>query len=230
VKRRIILSLCAATVLGLALLPDAAVSQQKSLTEQLVGSWTIISNDNVAPDGTKRQILVQIRREFSFSVLMEATHLLSSTRHVQNLWANPDWTARQRKTSQPLRERSHRLALGRSTKRPTPSSRALRAISSRMMKAGTNAASSHWKAINSKWSIHLRAPAAEQKSCSDVRSSTRRRHWALYSITSSARARSVGGTVSPSALAVLRLIASSYLVGACTARFAGFSPLRMRST
>jgi hypothetical protein len=56
VKRRIILSLCAATVLGLALLPDAAVSQQKSLTEQLVGSWTIISNDNVAPDGTKRQI------------------------------------------------------------------------------------------------------------------------------------------------------------------------------
>jgi Lipocalin-like domain len=56
VKRRIILSLCAATVLGLALLPGAAVSQQKSLTEQLVGSWTIISNDNVAPDGTKRQI------------------------------------------------------------------------------------------------------------------------------------------------------------------------------
>ena len=35
-----------------------------------------------------------------------------------------------------------------------------------------------------------------------------------YSITSSARATSVGGTVRPSALAVLRLIASSYLVGA----------------
>ena len=51
-----------------------------------------------------------------------------------------------------------------------------------------------------------------------------------YSITSSARASSVGGTVKPSALAVLRLIASSYLVGACTGRSAGFSPLRMRST
>ena len=51
-----------------------------------------------------------------------------------------------------------------------------------------------------------------------------------YSITSSARARSVGGTVRPSALAVLRLITSSYLVGACTGRSAGFSPLRMRST
>ena len=34
----------------------------------------------------------------------------------------------------------------------------------------------------------------------------------------------------PSALAVLRLITSSYLVGACTGRSAGFSPLRMRST
>ena len=39
-----------------------------------------------------------------------------------------------------------------------------------------------------------------------------------------------GGMVRPSALAVLRLITSSYLVGACTGRSAGFSPLRMRST
>src|SRR5262245_46530990 len=53
--------------------------------------------------------------------------------------------------------------------------------------------------------------------------------WA-YSITSSARASTDGGTVRPSALAVLRLITSSYLVGACTGRSAGFSPLRMRST
>src|SRR5262249_16097630 len=40
----------------------------------------------------------------------------------------------------------------------------------------------------------------------------------LHSITSSARARSVGGTSRPSAFAVLRLITSSYLVGACTGR------------
>jgi len=51
-----------------------------------------------------------------------------------------------------------------------------------------------------------------------------------YSITSLARASNVGGTVRPSALAVLRLITSSYLVGTCTGRSAGFSPLRMRST
>src|SRR5262249_34793212 len=53
---------------------------------------------------------------------------------------------------------------------------------------------------------------------------------AAHSINSSARASSVGGKVRPSALAVLRLITSSYLVGACTGRSAGFSPLRMRST
>ena len=46
---------------------------------------------------------------------------------------------------------------------------------------------------------------------------------------SSARTSSAGGTSMPSALAVLRLITSSYLVGACTGRSAGFSPLRMRS-
>src|SRR5258707_7831244 len=39
-----------------------------------------------------------------------------------------------------------------------------------------------------------------------------------YSITSSARASSVAGTSRPSALAVLRLTTSSYLVGPCTGR------------
>src|SRR5262249_24430135 len=51
-----------------------------------------------------------------------------------------------------------------------------------------------------------------------------------HSITSSARASSVEGTVRPSALAVLRLMISSYLVGACTGKSAGLAPLRMRST
>ena len=51
-----------------------------------------------------------------------------------------------------------------------------------------------------------------------------------YSITSSARSSTVRGTEIPRALAVFRLMTSSYLVGACTGRSAGFSPLRMRST
>jgi hypothetical protein len=36
-------------------LSGSAVAQQKSLKEQLTGTWTMVSNDNVAPDGTKRQ-------------------------------------------------------------------------------------------------------------------------------------------------------------------------------
>src|SRR5262245_16207790 len=51
-----------------------------------------------------------------------------------------------------------------------------------------------------------------------------------HSITSSASASNLSGTVSPSALAVLRLITKSYLIGYCTGRSAAFSPLRMRST
>jgi hypothetical protein len=42
--------------LGLVLSPGGAFSQQKSLKEQLIGTWTLVSNDNVAPDGTKRQL------------------------------------------------------------------------------------------------------------------------------------------------------------------------------
>ena len=49
-----------------------------------------------------------------------------------------------------------------------------------------------------------------------------------YSITSSARASSVGGTSRPSALAVLRLITSSNLVGCITGRSARFMACRRR--
>src|SRR5262249_62353165 len=49
-----------------------------------------------------------------------------------------------------------------------------------------------------------------------------------YSITSSAVASSAGGTVRPSALAVLRLINSATFVASSTGRSAGFSPWRIR--
>ena len=52
----------------------------------------------------------------------------------------------------------------------------------------------------------------------------------FYSITTSAVASSAGDIASPSALAAFRFTTSSYFVGACTGRSAGFSPLRMRST
>src|SRR5258707_8553849 len=52
----------------------------------------------------------------------------------------------------------------------------------------------------------------------------------LHSITSSARASSVGGMSMPSALAVLRFTTSSNLVGCSTGRSAGFAPLKILST
>src|SRR5262245_40583682 len=51
-----------------------------------------------------------------------------------------------------------------------------------------------------------------------------------HSITSSARASSVGGTSSPIVLAVCRLMTNSNLVGSWTGISAGFSPFRMRPT
>src|SRR5262249_49573178 len=53
---------------------------------------------------------------------------------------------------------------------------------------------------------------------------------AFHSITSSARASSVGGTRRPRVLAVLRLMISSNFVGCWTGRSAGLSPARIRPT
>jgi hypothetical protein len=52
----------------------------------------------------------------------------------------------------------------------------------------------------------------------------------LHSITSSAVASSEGGTVRPSAFAVLRLMTSSNLVGCSTGKSPGLAPLRILST
>src|SRR5262249_55714117 len=53
---------------------------------------------------------------------------------------------------------------------------------------------------------------------------------APHSITSSARASSDGGTVRPSAFAVLRLIVSSNFVGCSTGSSAGLAPCKIRCT
>jgi len=55
-KRAHTLSLSVITALGLALLPGAAVAQQKSLKEQLTGTWTLVSIDQTDKDGKKQQL------------------------------------------------------------------------------------------------------------------------------------------------------------------------------
>jgi hypothetical protein len=52
-----VIGLSATLATGAALSSGSAVAQQKSLKEQLVGAWTLVSQELTAPDGTKRQPL-----------------------------------------------------------------------------------------------------------------------------------------------------------------------------
>ena len=51
-KRRSLFSLATITALTLAMAPTGAVSQQKSLKEQLVGTWTFVSSTAKLADGS----------------------------------------------------------------------------------------------------------------------------------------------------------------------------------
>src|SRR5262245_41572068 len=53
---------------------------------------------------------------------------------------------------------------------------------------------------------------------------------AVYSITLSARAMTVGGRVMPSLLAALRLMLNSNVIGCCIGKSVGLAPLRILST
>ena len=50
---RHILSLSAIAALGFALLPGSAPAQQKSLKDQLVGTWNVVAWERTDPDGKK---------------------------------------------------------------------------------------------------------------------------------------------------------------------------------
>jgi hypothetical protein len=52
-NRRNIFSLSAIAAVGLAVLPSSGVSQQKTIKEQIVGTWTFVSALDVHPDGKK---------------------------------------------------------------------------------------------------------------------------------------------------------------------------------
>jgi lipocalin-like protein len=50
-QRRNILGI-SALVVGLAMVPGGASAQQKSIKDQLVGTWTLLLDDNIKDDGT----------------------------------------------------------------------------------------------------------------------------------------------------------------------------------
>ena len=49
------LTITALLCTGVAFCGSHAQAQQKALKDQLVGTWSLVSNENVAPDGAKRQ-------------------------------------------------------------------------------------------------------------------------------------------------------------------------------
>jgi hypothetical protein len=54
-NRRSIFTFSAIAVLALALPPSSSVAQQKTLKEQLVGTWTLVSYEDINANGTKKQ-------------------------------------------------------------------------------------------------------------------------------------------------------------------------------
>jgi Lipocalin-like domain len=54
--RRNLLSISAMMALSLSLLSGNAVAQQKTLKEQLVGTWSLVSYDSIGTDGSKKAV------------------------------------------------------------------------------------------------------------------------------------------------------------------------------
>jgi Lipocalin-like domain len=54
-NRRHLLAVPAALGLSVMLLPAAGIAQQKSIKDQLVGTWTVVSWEQTRPDGTKTE-------------------------------------------------------------------------------------------------------------------------------------------------------------------------------
>jgi hypothetical protein len=79
--RRRILGLSMITAMGLALLPGSALAQQKSLKEQLVGTWTVVSWEQERPDGSKFQ---------RFGANPNGVHVFDANGRYVVMFAHPD--------------------------------------------------------------------------------------------------------------------------------------------
>jgi hypothetical protein len=80
-NRRHILSLSVITALGLAWLPGSAVSQQKSLKDQLVGTWTAVSWEQDVANGPKLQ---------RFGANPKGVTVFDANGRVFSMYARPD--------------------------------------------------------------------------------------------------------------------------------------------
>ncbi len=88
--RRSILSLSAIAALALAMLPGSAVAQQKSLKEQLVGSWIFVGSNGKLADGSptwgsspKGQLIFEANGQYSSMIMRSDTPKYASNNRVK---------------------------------------------------------------------------------------------------------------------------------------------------
>jgi len=80
-NRRHFFSVSVITAFSLVLLPSIAVGQQKSLKDQLVGTWTLVSWEQMNPDGSKLQ---------RFGANPKGINVFDATGRVFVMYARPD--------------------------------------------------------------------------------------------------------------------------------------------
>jgi hypothetical protein len=111
--RRLILTFSAIAALGLGLLPGSGFSQQKTLKEQLVGAWTLVSYQRIA-SGTK-QTIANPKGVLMFDAVDD-----TSWRESVVTFPSSNLSVEQRQGNLPRQLRTSSpptLALGRSVKR-----------------------------------------------------------------------------------------------------------------
>jgi len=84
-------ALLTATVLGLILTSGPAMSQRKSLKDQLVGAWSLLIADNVLPDGNKPTfgpnpngiVIFEASGHYALEIARSTNPKIASTNRVQ---------------------------------------------------------------------------------------------------------------------------------------------------
>lgn len=87
-NRPSILNLSAITALGLVFSVTGAIAQTKSLKDQLVGTWSLVSFDSVAADGTK-QAIFKGQRKGMFMFDAAGHYMLSVFSADRPKWKSP---------------------------------------------------------------------------------------------------------------------------------------------
>jgi Lipocalin-like domain len=79
-NRRSVITISAITMLGVATLPGTTIAQQKSLKEQLVGTWSLVAYNSIGADGSKKPI---------FGARPAGTLMLDANGHYAMVLADP---------------------------------------------------------------------------------------------------------------------------------------------